>query len=412
MPCSSIERSAARPRYDPGMRLTRVGGRAAADLRRRRAGATPSRRRDSPSTRPRRSRSSATRCSRRPGPGASYADVEAAGLAAVAPADVLPGVRELVDLVSLEVLLGDGTRLIALVDPLGPRRAGGPRRARRGRSGRGSAAAPAAHRRRTLERRRLHVANTSRRVVRGLVALPVRSGEPAARVRSGGAPPASASTSRRARPSAGRPARRREVTLVRFGGAAARAARLGRRRRREPPLPRRASGALRAVGRRSHPARRHGPLDSRRGGSPGHRRRADLGLREGHPARAWPRPARPGPRSSTRSSSARSSSIPTIGVVKADIGIKDGRVVGCRAGRATRRSATASTSSSARTRRPISGYGLIATPGAVDSHVHTVSPNLIPAALSGGVTTLISAGFDRAAGARWSARSAASRASR
>ena len=29
--------------------------------------------------------------------GASYADVEAAGLAAVAPADVMPGVRELVD---------------------------------------------------------------------------------------------------------------------------------------------------------------------------------------------------------------------------------------------------------------------------------------------------------------------------
>ena len=51
--------------------------------------------------------------------GASYADVEAAGLAAVAPVDVMPGVRELVDLVSLEVLLGDGTRLITLVDPLG-----------------------------------------------------------------------------------------------------------------------------------------------------------------------------------------------------------------------------------------------------------------------------------------------------
>src|SRR6185436_7946239 len=51
--------------------------------------------------------------------GASYGDVEAAGLAAVAPADVLHGVRELVDLVSLEVLLGDGTRLITLVDPLG-----------------------------------------------------------------------------------------------------------------------------------------------------------------------------------------------------------------------------------------------------------------------------------------------------
>ena len=43
--------------------------------------------------------------------------------------------------------------------------------------------------------------------------------------------------------------------------------------------------------------------------------------------------------------------------------------------------------------RPISGYGRIATPGAVDSHVHFISPNLIAPALSGGVTTLISAGF-------------------
>ena len=51
--------------------------------------------------------------------GASYADVEAAGRAAVSPGDVLPGVRELVDEVRLEVLMDDGTRLVALVDPLG-----------------------------------------------------------------------------------------------------------------------------------------------------------------------------------------------------------------------------------------------------------------------------------------------------
>lgn len=51
--------------------------------------------------------------------GRSYADVEAAGLAAVAPDEIIDGVRELVDEVRLEVLLGDGTRLIVLVDPLG-----------------------------------------------------------------------------------------------------------------------------------------------------------------------------------------------------------------------------------------------------------------------------------------------------
>jgi urease subunit gamma/beta len=51
--------------------------------------------------------------------GASYADVEAAGRAAVAPRDVMPGIRALVDEVRLEVLMGDGTRLVVLVDPLG-----------------------------------------------------------------------------------------------------------------------------------------------------------------------------------------------------------------------------------------------------------------------------------------------------
>ena len=51
--------------------------------------------------------------------GASYAEVEVAGRAAVAPDDVLDGVRELLDEVRLEVLLGDGARVIALVDPLG-----------------------------------------------------------------------------------------------------------------------------------------------------------------------------------------------------------------------------------------------------------------------------------------------------
>jgi urease subunit gamma/beta len=50
--------------------------------------------------------------------GAGYADVEAAGRAAVEPAEVLDGVRELLDEVRLEVLLGDGSRLVVLVDPL------------------------------------------------------------------------------------------------------------------------------------------------------------------------------------------------------------------------------------------------------------------------------------------------------
>ena len=51
--------------------------------------------------------------------GAGYQEVEAAGRAAVDPSGVMPGVRELIDDVRLEVLLGDGTRLVVLVDPLG-----------------------------------------------------------------------------------------------------------------------------------------------------------------------------------------------------------------------------------------------------------------------------------------------------
>jgi len=100
--------------------------------------------------------------------GADYAGVEAAGLAAVAPSDVLPGVRELIDDVRIEVLLGDGVRLVVLVDPLGrgtPPDADGP-----------GAIVPAAETARRpsathdpnvpRERRELTVTNTSRRVVR------------------------------------------------------------------------------------------------------------------------------------------------------------------------------------------------------------------------------------------------------
>lgn len=51
--------------------------------------------------------------------GASYAEVETAGRAAVGPDEVMPGVRELVEDVRLEVLMDDGVRLVVLVDPLG-----------------------------------------------------------------------------------------------------------------------------------------------------------------------------------------------------------------------------------------------------------------------------------------------------
>ena len=83
---------------------------------------------------------------------------------------------------------------------------------------------------------------------------------------------------------------------------------------------------------------------------------------------------------------------PSIGVVKADIGIKDGRIVGVGRAGSPDISDGIDLPIGPHT-SPVMAYGLIATPGALDSHVHTISPNLIPAALSAGVTTLITAGF-------------------
>jgi urease subunit gamma/beta len=98
--------------------------------------------------------------------GASYADVEAAGLAAVRPDQVMSGVRELIDDVRVEVLLEDGARLVVLVDPLGagqPLEAGGPGAIDMAPDDAAGAATEASA---GLERLDLTVENTSRRVVR------------------------------------------------------------------------------------------------------------------------------------------------------------------------------------------------------------------------------------------------------
>ncbi|HXJ81122.1 MAG TPA: urease subunit alpha [Candidatus Methylomirabilis sp.] len=84
---------------------------------------------------------------------------------------------------------------------------------------------------------------------------------------------------------------------------------------------------------------------------------------------------------------------PVLGILKANIGIKDGLIVGV--GRAGNPdivdnpdlligSATA----------PLYGQGFIATPGGIDTHVHLVQPRLIPVALSAGMTTLITGGLN------------------
>ena len=84
---------------------------------------------------------------------------------------------------------------------------------------------------------------------------------------------------------------------------------------------------------------------------------------------------------------------PVLGVVKADIGIKDGRIVGVGRAGSDEISDGIDLRIGPHT-EPFMGYGLIATAGAVDSHVHLITPELLPAALSAGVTTLITAGFE------------------
>lgn len=84
---------------------------------------------------------------------------------------------------------------------------------------------------------------------------------------------------------------------------------------------------------------------------------------------------------------------PVLGVLKADVGVKDGRVAGVgRAGNPEISDGIDLLIGPHTTR--LAGYGLIATPGAVDTHVHTISPNLMPAAISAGITTIVSAGFN------------------
>jgi urease subunit gamma/beta len=89
--------------------------------------------------------------------GAGYAEVEAAGYGAVRTDEVLPGVAALVGDVRLEVLMGDGTRLVVLREPLGPPDVDAPGSVRQ---------APSVDKEDARERVELDVHNTSSRVVR------------------------------------------------------------------------------------------------------------------------------------------------------------------------------------------------------------------------------------------------------
>jgi urease subunit alpha len=81
------------------------------------------------------------------------------------------------------------------------------------------------------------------------------------------------------------------------------------------------------------------------------------------------------------------------GVIKADIGIRDGRIVGIgKAGNPDTMDGVDPALVIGPSTDVIAGNGKILTAGAVDSHVHLITPTLVDAALGAGTTTIIGGG--------------------
>src|SRR5690606_6903445 len=89
------------------------------------------------------------------------------------------------------------------------------------------------------------------------------------------------------------------------------------------------------------------------------------------------------------------------GIVKADVGIRDGRIVGIgKAGNPDTMSGVDPALVIGPSTEILSGNGKILTAGAIDSHVHLICPQLVEEALAGGITTLIGGGTGPAEGSK------------
>jgi len=89
------------------------------------------------------------------------------------------------------------------------------------------------------------------------------------------------------------------------------------------------------------------------------------------------------------------------GVVKADIGVRDGRIVGLgKAGNPDVMDGVDPALVIGPGTEIIAGNGLVLTAGAVDSHVHLISPQQVPEALGSGVTTMVGGGTGPAEGTK------------
>ena len=90
---------------------------------------------------------------------------------------------------------------------------------------------------------------------------------------------------------------------------------------------------------------------------------------------------------------------PVLGVVKADVGVRDGRIAGIgKAGNPDVMEGVDPALVIGPGTEVIAGEGLVATPGAVDTHVHMIAPQQAWAALSSGVTTMLGGGTGPADG--------------
>ncbi|MCH0540026.1 urease subunit alpha [Streptomyces sp. MUM 203J] len=89
------------------------------------------------------------------------------------------------------------------------------------------------------------------------------------------------------------------------------------------------------------------------------------------------------------------------GVVKADIGIRDGRITGIgKAGNPDTMDGVHPDLVIGPETEVIAGNGKILTAGAIDAHVHFISPTLVDQALASGITTLIGGGTGPAEGTK------------
>src|SRR6185312_4851104 len=89
------------------------------------------------------------------------------------------------------------------------------------------------------------------------------------------------------------------------------------------------------------------------------------------------------------------------GVVKADVGIRDGRIVARgKAGNPDTMDGVDPDLVIGPSTEVIAGNGRILTAGAVDSHVHLISPTILDTALASGITTIIGGGTGPAEGTK------------